>query len=835
MECNLCIDKVENFIKCSCNFITCISCIIKYDKTICSKCFVPYNDILIMPHIKNQNFFNIYKKTYVRSRISVKDAKLYDYILKNKKLLRYGKRLNYKSCIDINSFLCLCNTVSCKGIISKNNPICLFCNSIFCTQCREKIIENDHKCDQKILDNIELLKESTMLCPNCLTYISKSYGCNDMFCTNCGTRFCWRTGQIQKNNSNTHYTVNNNNNNTNIYEYINDTSQIGKFINHAVKYLRNFNNKTMALECKYYNEGFDKVINSAYINYKKFDFFKYIYNNKEKCKNILALKELVNNYYENNIVSTNCIYTINDNNIIISNKIKCKNIQILDDKDESNDFGIEMIDKLQEIHALNIKEILLKYKKAYDLSIPGSGKSYVALYVAKQLNLKNIFIICPACLVDKWNFIIKKYNKYNNFKYIILSNNNVCINRFEDGNMLLTKILNNNRIVYEPTEFLKNFLCEKSMIIIDESHTIRNSNSYTLKAMYKIINTSIGYILNISATPIENKNQLQHVVKKLGIIDKSEDSDIMKRFIEYILNICEVEEIVKMYNYDTYNIFPSRAFYGFIGMCKLDENISTIKALYTDYINKSYVRLNKLLFNKIAYTAPSHNTIQPYLVKYRISIKNQELIDLAFTNINVEDKTNTLEFGNKIVKGLMQIETGILESIENMVYTILRNTNNVKVVIALNYNDSINDIYKQLIKIYDNILVITGKTNNKTKIIEKFQEPNNKYRLLIVNPLCVNNGLDFDDKDGKYKRFVIFNPNLISINMYQFIYRFIRKDSKSKPIIHILDTHYDVINNLTKKVKIQNYIFEAIKKIREYPEWIETEQSILTLLNELNT
>ncbi|AAC97709.1 ORF MSV224 putative NTPase/helicase [Melanoplus sanguinipes entomopoxvirus] len=831
MECELCLEKNKSTIQCdACKYITCIPCIIKFNKTICPKCYKIYSDILIMPFIENKIFFNIYKSTYVKSKITIKDARLYDYILKNKKLLRFGKSLNYKSCIDINSFLCLCNTPSCKGIISKNNPICLFCDSVFCTKCKEKILEYNHTCNEKILETIKLLKESTMLCPNCLTYITKSYGCNDMFCTNCGTRFCWRTGQRQKYNSNTHYKVNN----TNVYEYINDLSQTGKFINHAVKYLRNFNNKIMMIECKHYNN--DKIVSNAYMNYKKFDFFKYIYDNKKKCDNIYNLKELIYDYYSKNIVSNNCLYTINNNNIIIS-KTKNKNIKIMNDKDENNDSGIEMIDYIQEIHAYNIKKILLKYKKAYDLSIPGSGKSYVALYVAKQMNLKNIFIICPACLVDKWNFIIKKYNKYNNFNYIILSNNNICINRFEDGNILLSKLLNvNNKIIYEPTEFLKNFLSSESMIIIDESHTIRNTNSYTLKAIYKIVNTSIGYILNISATPIENKNQLQHVVKKLGINDNSEDSDIMKLFIEYILRICEIQDIIKVYKnrYIYQNVILSKNFNTFIGMCKLADYENTRKLIYLDYINKSYISLNKILFNKIAYTAPIYNVIQPYLAKYKMNNRNEETIDLAFTNINVEDKTSTLEFGNKIVKGLMQIETAILESIENMVYTVLENTNNVKVVVALNYTDSINDIYKELSKFYDNILVITGKTNNKTKIIEKFQEPNNNYRLLIVNPLCVNNGLDFDDKYGNYKRFVIFNPNLISINMYQFIYRFERKDSKSKPIIHILDTHYEVVDNLIKKVKIQNDIFKAIKKIREYPEWIETETSVLQLLNELN-
>lgn len=840
MDCDVCLDKSDTLIKCICNTKVCINCIIKYKKINCLNCDNIYSDKDIKPFIQNKEFYNIYKYIYVKNKISSYDINkftLYDLIKTNKQLLRFGitiKNVKKITHIDINSFLCYCPTKDCKGIISKNNTICMYCNKTICLQCHDVVLDN-HECDINTINTLTELNKTSKPCPTCLFYITKTEGCNDMFCTNCGTRFCWRTGEIHETNTNNHYSVNK----KLLYRYINNNTQyniqVYKFLNYVIKYLNNFNYKTLELEYNYY-KGCKNIINKAYMLYKKFDFFKYIYDNKNNCKELKNLSNILKVYYNNTIVPNNCIYYINNKNCIILNQIKkSKEICISNECDNNYDKGIELLDIMQMEHALNIKNKLLLYKRAYDMSIPGSGKSYVALYVAKQLNIKNVFIITPPCVLNKWNEIIKKYNKYNGFNYIVVSTNNLCIKKFRENNSLLNKYINsNNKVSYEATNTLINFLSHKSILILDESHTIRNVNSSTLKAIYKIVNTCNGYILNISATPIEKRSQLRHVVKKIGITSSLDETKLLKDFIEYVLSICTVDELKKVYNKrHLYTIIEKKPplFYKIRGIFTLDKLL--MENIYNDYKRKIYSNLIKLLFSKISYTSPVYDEINPYIAVYKLNSTQESMIDLAFTHIDVVNRTNTLEFNNRIIKGLIQIETAMLNSIINIASIVLDNTNNTKVIISLNYTSSIEDIYDELRNKYNNTLVINGKTKNKTSLINKFQEPNNEYRLLIVNPLCINNGLDLDDKYGNFRRFVIYNPNLISINMYQFIYRFLRKDSKSKPIIHILDTHRNVLNKLKNRIHMQHDIFHNIRIMEEYDVWEETDESIINLINEL--
>jgi hypothetical protein len=101
-----------------------------------------------------------------------------------------GQNINKSSkikCVDNN----------CRGIITLGaKPICSVCNTIICKDCREVLTINpqQHQCDTTILESIRLIDSSTKCCPNCLTRIFRTEGCNHMFCSHCNTSFDWVTG-----------------------------------------------------------------------------------------------------------------------------------------------------------------------------------------------------------------------------------------------------------------------------------------------------------------------------------------------------------------------------------------------------------------------------------------------------------------------------------------------------------------------------------------------------------------------------------------------------------------------------------------------------------------
>jgi hypothetical protein len=66
--------------------------------------------------------------------------------------------------------------------------------------------EEEHVCDESVVASIRMMRESSKPCPTCHLPIHKINGCNDMFCVQCKTAFCWRTLEVHKNgNSNPHY------------------------------------------------------------------------------------------------------------------------------------------------------------------------------------------------------------------------------------------------------------------------------------------------------------------------------------------------------------------------------------------------------------------------------------------------------------------------------------------------------------------------------------------------------------------------------------------------------------------------------------------------------
>lgn len=68
---------------------------------------------------------------------------------------------------------------------------------ITCISCHEKIHNSDHECDPNIILNIKTIRQKSKPCPKCATPIQRSYGCNQMFCTECKTIFDWVTLKIE--------------------------------------------------------------------------------------------------------------------------------------------------------------------------------------------------------------------------------------------------------------------------------------------------------------------------------------------------------------------------------------------------------------------------------------------------------------------------------------------------------------------------------------------------------------------------------------------------------------------------------------------------------------
>ena len=95
-----------------------------------------------------------------------------------------------------------CVNSECRGIISKTASDdldimhCGLCKTSVCTHCQSEY-EQDHKCDEHVIANINAIARSSKPCPACSVRISRIDGCSQMFCTQCFTLFDYNTLKIE--------------------------------------------------------------------------------------------------------------------------------------------------------------------------------------------------------------------------------------------------------------------------------------------------------------------------------------------------------------------------------------------------------------------------------------------------------------------------------------------------------------------------------------------------------------------------------------------------------------------------------------------------------------
>lgn len=124
----------------------------------------------------------IYTSTFVNKEIKTIQLKI-----KHIKLNGVGNRKR-----DIIHF---CFNKDCPGILSERDQ-CSSCNSLCCIKCNHISMQTEeHKCKEEDLMLTKLLSKSRR-CPKCKEMITKSFGCDVMWCTLCHTHFDYRTGDF---------------------------------------------------------------------------------------------------------------------------------------------------------------------------------------------------------------------------------------------------------------------------------------------------------------------------------------------------------------------------------------------------------------------------------------------------------------------------------------------------------------------------------------------------------------------------------------------------------------------------------------------------------------
>ncbi len=152
----------------------------------------------------------------------------------------------------------------------------------------------------------------------------------------------------------------------------------------------------------------------------------------------------------------------------------------------------------QQKGALSLIRMLQKYNGAILADAVGLGKTWSALAVIKYFELQGykILLLCPEKLSNNWTRYLKDRHSVfeaDKFDYFVRFHTDLFNKRMNKDGMTLTNF--------------KRF--QKLLIVIDESHNLRNDNSerykFLVEHFYRVQENRDIKTLMLSATPINNK------------------------------------------------------------------------------------------------------------------------------------------------------------------------------------------------------------------------------------------------------------------------------------------------------------------------------------------
>lgn len=412
------------------------------------------------------------------------------------------------------------------------------------------------------------------------------------------------------------------------------------------------------------------------------------------------------------------------------------------------------------------------------------------------------------------------------------------------------------------TEAWNTLVREGVLLVVDEIQNVKNVSSQFLSVKELIrsillatdaaIPTTVTHpskVLLLSGTPIDKPEQVVNLLRALGIsttralghfnpqtrrceakgfrqilrfvyehLSLITDSNVPpSRAIALLLHTAEaVADTYEQYAYDV-TAYSKRDFFG-----------TVLYQLFRDVILK-------VIGSKMPPRA-STNSVDKRNAFYQIEeepmrrllregvsrLMNVTSFDEGTQQVTINHADRGMTFRG-IARALQMIETAKIPTFIRVARAALLENPNKKVVLCLNYTDSIIDIATALEEFGP--LIVRGSTSERQRgeILSKFQRCDGKYRLLIGNLSCLSTGIDLDDKSGEFPRLALVSPNYSTITLHQLVYRFLRADTRSDSQVHFVFgrayvspdsklTHMEelsVLNALSKKSGILRDVANA--------------------------
>lgn len=400
----------------------------------------------------------------------------------------------------------------------------------------------------------------------------------------------------------------------------------------------------------------------------------------------------------------------------------------------------------QREHAVNMLNSIYMNGVAADLSETGTGKTYVAAWVAKQLNVP-LVVICPKVVRKSWNEVLAKFG--------IKANVVINYEKLTRGNTSYLTFKN------DKDEYAENYqfgFPKDALVILDETHkckALKSKNSTMLVALKQN-----GYkLFLLSATAATNPVEM----RSFG-------------YATFLHNLANFKNFLSSCNVRT-NRF---------GAFEIDmaNNVTrqAMSDIHDTLFNKLKVagRMTRKMFGNIF---PDNRVMAEAFdmgantdkINRVYELMEAELAALEESSSNYKQHQFAIMTKARRMAELLKVPT-FVEMIEDLY------DEGISPVIFVNYTETVEAIKKKLEqknKFKDQIAFIVGgqSNTNRDRDIEMFQ--NNTKRIMIANLSAGNAGISLHDLIGNNPRHSIISPSFSAIQLIQALGRIHRAEGKS--------------------------------------------------------
>ena len=473
----------------------------------------------------------------------------------------------------------------------------------------------------------------------------------------------------------------------------------------------------------------------------------------------------------------------------------------------------------QQSGVINVIKILNKHNGAILADAVGLGKTWTTLAVIKYFEIKgrDTLLLCPKKLEQNWKQYKKKQNSI--FDVDVFDYEMNFHTDFTEDSLVKNKI---------NFEYINND--KPKLIVIDESHNLRNDKSIKYKIlMDEILKKSKGdiKILLLSATPINNKftdlrNQFalmtkgdNHGFEELLDVKNLEYTfrDVQKKFNKW--NEEKNQNLTQFYN----NIHQSDFF-------KLTESLvvaRTRKNILTHFDNTFHFPKVEKPHNifKTPLQFGDFDDLPDLMEKLKLNLSayqpSQFTLSLEEINLKVENKkTNSKKQKDEILKDDLQREFFLVKMMKILMLKRLESSwKAFEITINNIYNHHENAL--QQIKSYQqtkNNSVIKVESNIELNGDEDIALKLEGFKLGKKNPIHLSD-IDSAGRLENFKDAIIRDKEnllIITNNIQSFQKEFIAKGKNDIKFNELLDIIIKKQNTDNKKI----VIFTAYKDTAEY-------------------